>query len=75
MISGLFEHGVVVKIGNALAFKDRVHPALVIQIPTHRFANALLEFMGGSPAEIVLNFRGVDRVAAIVARPIFHEGD
>src|SRR2546425_2773160 len=57
------------------ALQNLVHPLLIIQIPAHRFTNALLEFVGWGPAELILNLGGVDGVSAVVAGPIFYEGD
>src|SRR5882672_3324832 len=51
------------------------HPLLVIQIPLHGFANAFFEGVGWAPAEVALDFRGVDGVAAVVAGAVFDEGD
>src|SRR6266403_2721327 len=50
-------------------------PGLIIQIPADGFADAALEGVGGRPAEIVLEFGGVNGVAAIMAGPVLDEGD
>ncbi len=50
-------------------------PSLVVEVPANRFPNALLEFVGGGPAEFPLNLGSVDGVAAVVARAVLDEGD
>src|SRR5712671_2324213 len=51
------------------------HPLLMFHVPADGFTDALLEFMSGEPAEILLDFCSIDRVAAIMTRPVFNEGD
>src|ERR1051325_19922 len=52
-----------------------LHPSLVVQIPLHRLADADLEGVGGRPAELRLDLRGIDGVAAVVAGAVFDVGD
>jgi hypothetical protein len=56
-------------------FQNRLHPRLVLQIPLDGFANALLELMGRCPAEFTLDFGSVDRITAVMAGPVFDEGN
>src|SRR6266705_1568412 len=52
-----------------------LHPLLIIQIPAHRLTNALLELVGGHPAELTFNLGSIDRIPAVVAGAIFDKGD
>src|ERR1051325_5059857 len=58
-----------------LLLQHRLHPLLIVEIPTHRFANALFELVRGNPAEFLLNLARVDRVTAVVAGTVLHERD
>ena len=51
------------------------YPVLVVEIPLHGFADACFECFGGVPAEFVVNFCGIDGVAAVLAEAIGDEGD
>ena len=51
------------------------HPGLMLQVPTHGLADALLEGVGGHPSQFALHFAGVNRVAPVVAGPILDESD
>ena len=55
--------------GNAL------DPGPILQIPLHGEADAGGEIELRDPAEFAANFRGVDGVTPVVARPIGHERD
>ncbi len=50
-------------------------PILVLEIPFDRFADSLLEGIGGFPAEFLFDFSCVDGVAAVVTGAIFDEGN
>ena len=54
---------------------DIPHPVLVVEIPLDSFADACLEAFLRLPTEFVVDFRGVDRIAAVVAGTIRDEGD
>ena len=61
--------------GRHLALQDGAHPFLVVEIPAHGLADALLELVGGQPAQLLLDLRRVNGVAAVVARAVLDEGD
>ena len=56
-----------------LALQDGAHPLLVVEIPAHGLTNALFELVGGKPAQLLLDLRRVNGVAAVVARAVFDE--
>ena len=45
----------------------------MVEIPAHGFADALLERVRGRPAQVALDLRGVDGVAAVVAGAVLDE--
>src|SRR5262245_54984789 len=55
--------------------KDGFYPILVVEIPTYSLADTFLKSMGRHPAEIALEFGGVNGIAAIVTRTILDEGN
>src|SRR5690606_30607926 len=57
------------------AVEDALHPGLVVEVPVDRAREAALERFGLAPAEVLLDLRRIDRVAAIVARAVLHVGD
>src|SRR6185436_13429834 len=48
-------------------------PIAMLDVPPHRVAQAVFERMPRRPAELAADFRGIDRVAPIVPRPIGNE--
>src|SRR5688500_1484041 len=50
-----------------LAALDRLPPLRVVAVPLDRRADGLLELVPRRPAELALDLRRVDRVAAVVA--------
>src|SRR5690606_9593 len=57
------------------AVKHSLYPWLVVQVPVDRLRQAALEGVARLPAQFTAQLAGVDRVAAIVARPVGDEGD
>ena len=53
-----------------ISASDVFYPVLVVEIPLHGFADACFECFGGFPAELVVNFCGIDGVATVVARAV-----
>src|SRR5258708_5927750 len=51
-----------------------VTPVAVLEIPLHRFPQAVFDGVTGGPSKLAANFRRVDGVAAIVPRAIGDEG-
>src|SRR5581483_10122609 len=49
------------------------NPHLVIEIPLHRLADALLKRMCRHPAQFLLDLRRIDGITAVVAKTVFHE--
>src|SRR5271163_5261647 len=49
-------------------------PGAVFEVPTHGVAQAHLERAARAPADLALDLRGVDGVAAVVPRAILDEG-
>src|ERR1043166_5942300 len=47
----------------------------MVQVPAHGLAQAAGKGIAGFPAQLALDLRGVDGIAAIVARPVRDEGD
>ena len=54
---------------------DFIHPCLVFEVPIHGVGQTFVKGDAGFPAESVLQVRGVDGVAQVVAGAILHEGD
>src|SRR6185312_6673421 len=54
---------------------DRLPPPAVIEIPGDRIAQPGLEGMAGLPAQFAADFRGVDRIAPVVAGPVRDKSD
>src|SRR3954454_20354122 len=70
--------GLRVLLGDPVAVRtalDALHPVAVRQVPLHGLADAGLESLGGTPAQLALDLVRIDGVAAVVARPILHERD
>src|SRR5574337_1012026 len=57
------------------AIQHALHPRLVVEIPVHGAGDAGFEIHTRLPAELALQLRRVDRVAAVVAGAILHELD
>src|ERR1700722_10570414 len=55
--------------------QDRLPPQLVVDIPAKRFLNSSFEILLGAPTEFTLKFRGIDGIAAVVARTVSDEAD
>jgi hypothetical protein len=55
--------------------EDFSHPFLVVEVPSNRLADSLLEAVGWHPAKFFLDFGGVNRVAAVVAGTILDKRD
>ena len=55
-----------------LAGDDVGHPVPVVQVPPDGFGHALLEGVGGGPAQLAGDFGVVDGVAAVVAGAVLH---
>ena len=51
-----------------------IYPVLVIEIPLHRFTDAGLKRLCRLPAQLLLNFAGVNCIAAVMAGPVGHKG-
>src|SRR6476620_3199118 len=51
-----------------------VTPVAVVEVPRRGLREAVLETMARRPAELAADLRRVDRVSAIVAGPVGHEG-
>ena len=60
---------------NGLLRSNRPDPILIVEVPLKRFADAGFEGVGGFPAELGLDFGGVDRVTAVVAGTILNKSD
>src|SRR6185436_15214379 len=56
------------------SFLGRRAPVQVLQIPSDRLLQALLEGMAGFPTQFPSYFTRVDRVAAVVPRTVPNEG-
>ena len=54
---------------------QRLPPLLVVQVPKHGFPKAGLERLPCSPAQFLLDFGRIDRIAAVVARPVRNKAD
>ena len=54
---------------------NTVQPRGIIYIPGHCLTDCLTERQAGLPTKFVPDLTEVDRVAAVVARPIFHVGN
>src|SRR4029079_17517248 len=55
--------------------ENRLPPRAGLEIPAHRLGKPGLEALYGAPAELALDLRGIDRVAAIMTRPVGDEGN
>ena len=62
-------------IGLIAALKNGLPPRPVTQIPGHGLLKPALEGVGSAPTKLALDLRWIDRIAAIVARPVGHIGD
>ena len=51
------------------------HPFWMIEVPLDRLANGGIERLCGAPTQFTLDLACIDRVAAIMARPIGYVGD
>jgi len=58
-----------------VSVEDVLPPVLVFQIPLHGFSDAGVEGFLGCPAELALDFGGVDGVALVVAGAVGDVGD
>ena len=58
-----------------MASTGDLHAGWLSEIPLDRLADAGFKGVRGLPAEFVTHLRRVDRVAAVVAGAVFHEGD
>jgi len=57
------------------AIKDVLPPAAVLKIPAHRTQNAGIKSLLRAPAQFFSNFRRIDRIAMIVARPVSNKNN
>ena len=55
------------------AAADRLPPPRIVEIPANRPCQPALESLGRCPAELALDLRGIDRVAAVMAGPVGDE--
>ena len=51
------------------------YPLGMVQMPLHRFTDAGLKRFCRTPAQRFFDLAGVNGVAAVVARPVFHKAD
>src|SRR5690606_27520570 len=58
-----------------LAVEDPLRPGSVGKVPVDRGRQAVLEAGGRGPAQLTADLASTDRVAAVVAGPVAHEGD
>ena len=58
-----------------VAAGDVVQPFLIVEVPAHGFLDSFLELQGRFPAQFLLEFGGVNRVAGVVAQAVRHVGD
>ena len=58
-----------------VALLDPLAPVKVVQKPPHSGLQTLLECVAGIPAQLAADQRGVDRIAAVVAGAVVHQGD
>src|ERR1700735_4963295 len=63
------------KAFSELFLEHSFDPILLVEIPADGFADALLEFVRGGPAEFTLDLGGVDGITAVVAGAVFDVGD
>ncbi len=54
---------------------DVIYPVLVVQIPLHSLADTRLKGFLGFPAEFTFELTRINRIAAVVAGAILHEGN
>lgn len=54
---------------------DIFHPFLVIKIPLHRFAQAILKGMRGMPVELCVELAAIDGIAEIMTGTVSHKSD
>ena len=62
-------------LGGDSPIEHSADPFLVGEIPSDCFANAAVKSVSWQPAEFLFHFGGIDRVAAVVAGPVFDEGN
>src|SRR5260363_6384 len=58
-----------------IARNDAVHPIWMVQIPAHGFFQSRLKCFRRTPAEFVLNFWRIDRIAAIMPWAVCDKSD
>lgn len=68
--------GVFTKPAEAIVAAQHVLPPLaVFQVPEHGLTDAAVEGLLRYPSQLSLDLGGIDRVSAVMARTIGHEGD